>query len=124
MAITDIATTERLPNSHRSRRGTLVAMPDYTAEIEYAAPEFGGAEFRMLRRQLVPLLADVDGVTAVRVDKAARTIHAGLSVTAASSSSARAKAASRARAVHAHLRRVRTGRIVVRVELRELAEGG
>ncbi|QDZ15073.1 hypothetical protein [Humibacter ginsenosidimutans] len=93
-------------------------MPDYAAEIEFLAPAFAGAEFRMLRRQLVPLLEQSCGVEQVRADRAARSITADVVVNAPSSSTAAAKAGSMARAAQAQTRKVRSGLITLRVELR------
>jgi len=92
-------------------------MPDYSAQIEFVAHDFAGAEFRMLRRQLVPLLEESDGVTSVRTDRAARSISADVAVRAPSSSTASAKAGSLARALQAQTRKVRSERIAVRVEV-------
>jgi hypothetical protein len=92
-------------------------MPDYAAEIEYRAPQFAGAEFRMLSRQLVPLLEQSHEVRQVRADRAARCIVAEVVVNAPSSSTAAAKAGSLARGVQAQPRKVRTGLISLRVDL-------
>jgi hypothetical protein len=92
-------------------------MPDYTAEIEFHAPEFPSAEFRMLSRQLVPLLESSQGVTAVRADRSTRSITADVVLTAPSSSTATARAGSLARALQAQARKVRTSRIALRVQV-------
>ncbi|HVX07684.1 hypothetical protein [Humibacter sp.] len=92
-------------------------MPEYAAEIEFRAPDFAGAEFRMLRRQLVPLLERSDGVTSVLTDRASRSISAGVTIVAPSSSTAKAKAGSLAKALQAQTRKVRVSRIAVRVDL-------
>ncbi|MHA7985389.1 hypothetical protein ACX9R5_06240 [Rathayibacter sp. CAU 1779] len=92
-------------------------MPDYAAAIEFSATDFSRPEFRMLRRQLVPLLQASDGVTSVHTDRAAHVIGAMVVVAAPSSSTAAAKAGSLARALLPRLRKVRTARIRLRVEL-------
>ncbi len=95
----------------------MVVMPDYSAEMEFSAPDFAAPEFRMLRRQLLPLLAASPGVRGTRVDRSGRRITADVLVSAPSSSTARARAGSLARGLVARLARVRTGRVSVRVEL-------
>ena len=99
-------------------------MPEYAAEIEFIASAFAGAEFRMLRRQLVPLLEGSDGVTSVHTDRAARSIRADVAVTAPSSSTATAKAGSLARALQAQTRKVRSDRIALRVEVAQRCRDG
>lgn len=92
-------------------------MPDYAVEIEFAAPEFPAPEFRMLRRQLVPLLQDSEGVTHVHADRSTRVVTAAIEVSAPSSSTAVAKAGATARALQARLHKVRAAKIALRVEV-------
>lgn len=110
----DLITRSKAAQNARWQRGR---MPDYAAEIEFHVPDFAGAEFRMLSRQLVPLLEDAEGVTHVQADRAAKCIRAGIALSAPSSSTARAKAGSLARALQAQTRRVRSERIALRVEI-------
>ncbi|NNC11971.1 hypothetical protein HII28_08765 [Planctomonas sp. JC2975] len=93
-------------------------MPDYAAAIEFSATDFPGPEFRMLRRQLVPLLQASEGVTGVRTDRASHVIGAVVVVAAPSSSTAVARAGALARGLLPRLRKVRTARIRLRVELK------
>jgi len=95
----------------------MAFVPDYAAEIEYIAEGFGLSEFRMLRRQLVPLLTDSKGVSGVRTDRSGRSVTAVLVVNAPSSSTAMARAASTARALLPRLRAVRTGSLSLRIRL-------
>lgn len=114
------AVTNAAPSTPRQPGG----MPEYAAEIEFVASEFAGAEFRMLARQLVPLLEDSDGVTSVRTDRSARSIRADVAVTAPSSSTATAKAGSLARALQAQTRKVRSDRIALRIEVAQRCRDG
>ena len=103
--------------SRRKGPAIIGRMPEYAAEIEFHAPDFAGAEFRMLRRQLVPLLEGSGGVTTVHADRTSRCIRAGIIVTAPSSSTAKARAGALAKALQAQTRKVRGGLIALRVEL-------